>query len=250
MSANGEDTAGSALPTPDRVEEFLADLGRAVRAGRGLCAVPTDTTRLFGMDALTVSVVHGGLPELVWCDPAEGLGPALEELQYTLGEGPTLEAGRQGHAVIEPDLAATDPVRWPAFLPAAAQTPARAVIADPLQLGIITVGVLTGYRTSPRDSTTAQRRDIRRLGRVLLLLLLVDSTGTGPADATGPPTDLFLHRAEIHQATGFLATSLGIPLDEALLRLRAHAAAQDQSLTDLAHALLTHRLPPDALIRQ
>ncbi|EME52384.1 hypothetical protein H074_32794 [Amycolatopsis decaplanina DSM 44594] len=227
---------------------LLADLGHAARAGHGLPAVPAGTAHRFGMDALTVSALHDGLPELVWCDPADGIGPELEELQFTLGDGPTLQAARYGRSLIELDLPTADPARWPTFLPAAIPTAARTVIAIPLQLGAATLGVLTGYHSTPATLTTARQRDLRRLSRVLLFLLL-NSTGTAPEDETGPRAHLILHRAEIHQATGFLSLELGIPLDQALARLRAHAAAHDQTTTDLAQALLTHRTPPEALNR-
>ncbi|QEV64817.1 ANTAR domain-containing protein [Streptomyces spectabilis] len=190
-------------------------------------------------------LAHDGHLELLWCDPATGLGPELDNLQYTLGDGPTPEAARQGHPLTELDLSTADPARWPLFLPAAASTPVRFLIATPLRLGAATVGVLTGYRTAPGPLARAQLRGLDRLGRALLYLLYTELAT--PADSTGPATGLRLHRAEIHQATGFLANALGIPMGQALLRLRAHAAAHDHSLSDLAHALLARHLPPDAL---
>ena len=44
-------------------------------------------------------------------------GPAaeLEDLQFTLGEGPCVDASETGRPVLQPDLAATAPQRWPAF---------------------------------------------------------------------------------------------------------------------------------------
>ncbi|WP_271208587.1 GAF domain-containing protein [Streptomyces poonensis] len=217
-------------------------MSHAARKGDGLRAVPAGTARRIGLDALTVSaVVCGGLPELVWSDPPEGLGPELEELQFALGDGPTSQVARQGRPLTEPDLAAAEFARWPGFLSAVAHTPARAVIAVPLQLGAATVGVLAGYRTSPGAPTAALRRDFHRLGR-LLLTLLMNSVNTAPAGENGTEADLVLYRAETHQAVGFLSSALGIPLDEALLRLRARAAADDRPLTDLALALLERRL--------
>ncbi|WP_198550389.1 ANTAR domain-containing protein, partial [Streptomyces silvensis] len=102
--------------------------------------------------------------------------------------------------------------------------------------------MLTGYRTTPGPLTPAQLRDLHHLGRsYLLLLLLLLHSDHADADET---TGLRLYRAEVHQATGFLADALGIPLEEAFLRLRARATAREHPLSDLAHALLTRRLPP------
>ncbi|QDQ16445.1 GAF and ANTAR domain-containing protein [Streptomyces spectabilis] len=208
--------------------------------------MPPGAARLLGLDALTLNMLaHDGHLEFLWCDPATGLGPELDNLQYALGDGPTLETARQGHPLTEPDLPTADPAHWPLFLPAAARTPAGSLIATPLRLGAATVGVLTGYRTTPGPLTPTQLRGLDRLGRVLLHLLY--SELATPADGTGPATGLRLHRAEVHQATGFLANAPGIPMGQALLRLRAHAAAHDHSLPDLAQALLTRHLPSEAL---
>ncbi len=50
------------------------------------------------------------------------------------------------------------------------------------------------------------------------------------------------HRAEIHQATGFLSVKASVGMTEALLLLRAHAFAADRSLLDVARDVLAGRL--------
>ncbi|MGW2227992.1 GAF and ANTAR domain-containing protein [Streptomyces formicae] len=245
MPRDDRDAAsGDVSPPHDDLTELLR-VYQSARNGHGPDhTVAPQAARRLGLDALTLNMLApDGHLELLWCDPAEGLGPELDNLQYTLGDGPTLEAARHGHTVTEPDLPAADPARWPLFLPAAARSPLRAVIATSLRLGAATIGVLTGYRTTPGPLTTTQLRDLDRLGHTLLNLLHTELTK--PPDDTGPGTGLRLYRAEVHQATGFLAEQLGIPMGQALLRLRAHAAAHDQPLTDLAHTLLARRLPPD-----
>ncbi|MGW2342734.1 GAF and ANTAR domain-containing protein [Streptomyces sp. NPDC001661] len=244
MGAEDRDTA---LPAEDGLSTFLDHAESAARAGHDPgTALPAGTARLFGLDALTLNMLaHGGHLELLWCDPAEGLGPELDDLQYTLGDGPTLEAARHGHTVAVPDLSAADPARWPLFLPTSAHTPARAVIAAPLRLGADTIGALTGYRTSLGLLTPAQLGALHRLGRILLHLLHTELIT--PADDADTVTTVRLYRAEIHQATGFLACELGIPTGQALLRLRAHAATHDEALIEIARRLLARRLPPDSL---
>src|SRR5256885_9090917 len=39
----------------------------------------------------------------------------LEELQFTLGEGPCVEASRSGSPALHPDLATAGPQHWPRF---------------------------------------------------------------------------------------------------------------------------------------
>jgi ANTAR domain len=50
------------------------------------------------------------------------------------------------------------------------------------------------------------------------------------------------HWAEIHQATGRVAAELGISLEEALVRLRAHAFASGRPLRAIARAVVAGEL--------
>ncbi|RCH59636.1 ANTAR domain-containing protein [Streptomyces sp. SDr-06] len=238
----GNDAFGGAPSPHDGPTDSLARLLRTTHNGHGPATAPAPgAARLLGLDALTLNMrARDGHLELLWCDPDKGLGADLDSLQYALGDGPTLETAQHGHSLHEPDVLATDPARWPLFLPAAARTPLRAVTTQPLRLGAALIGVLTGYRTTPGPLTPGQLHDLHHLAHSLLLLLL----HSDQAD-TDETTGLRLYRADVHQATGFLATELNIPLEEALLRLRAHAAAQNQPMSDVAQAVLTRRLPPD-----
>ncbi|MFF0738801.1 GAF domain-containing protein [Streptomyces sp. NPDC004111] len=240
------DTGPGGVPPDDALARLLARAHRAVRAGEGPArALPPGTAGLFALDTLTLNALTpDGRPELLWADPPQGLGIALDTLQYTVGDGPTLEAARSGRAVTEPDLGMAAPDRWPLFLPATATTRARAVVALPLQVGDTTVAVLTGYRTTPGPLTPALHDALHQLARILLRALITHLTV--PVNGTATDSGLRLYHAEIHQATGYLAAQLDIPLAQALLRLRAHAAANGP-LTDLARAFLTRRLPPDTL---
>ncbi|MGH4029726.1 ANTAR domain-containing protein [Actinomycetota bacterium Odt1-20B] len=256
----GPEPSEAALPgTP--FADLLTRARRAARTGLGLGAAPlAGAARLISLDALTVSAVaHDGHLELLWSDPPRGLGPDLDDLQYVLGEGPTLEAVHQSHSVLVPDLTSMDPTRWPTFLTAVdgvTDVAVRGVMAAPLELGAATVGVLTGYATTPTPLAPGQLHDFHCLGRVLLLLLLhqtAPATANNHGDVTannhgdGNGGGIHLYRAEVHQATGFVAHRLGIPLDQALTRLRTHAATHDRPLSDLVHAVLTRRLSPEDL---
>ncbi|MFI5801935.1 ANTAR domain-containing protein [Streptomyces sp. NPDC051561] len=243
VRAKGDYASGGAPSPHDGPAGFLARVHRAARNGNGPGSPPAPgAARLLGLDAVTLNLrARDGHLELLWCDPGRGLGADLDTLQYTLGDGPTLESAQHGLFLDAPDVLAVDPARWPLFLPAAARTPLRAVFTRPLRLGAALIGVLTGYRTTPGPLTPTQQRDLHHLARSLRSLLLLPSDLANADEETG----LRLYRAEVHQATGFLATELHVSLEEALLRLRAHAAARDQPLPDLAQSLLTRRLSPD-----
>lgn len=50
------------------------------------------------------------------------------------------------------------------------------------------------------------------------------------------------HWAEVHQATGMVSVQLGVSMDEAFVRLRAHAFAQGRALREVSKDVVTRRL--------
>ncbi|MFF3642847.1 hypothetical protein [Streptomyces sp. NPDC002564] len=225
---------------------FLAGLRQAARTGGDLSvASAADAARLLSLDALTVSLrsEHGVL-ELLWADYAHALGPALDDLQFTVGEGPTPDAARTRLTVVAGDLTSTPAERWPLFSPAARALPAGAVIAVPLLLGLATVGVVTGSLAAPAPFPADQRQDLARFSRVALDLVL--HTPVRALDAGNQGRDL--HRAAVHQAAGILTVQLGVGvgvevgIDEALVRLRAYAWRADLPLLHVARAVIAGRL--------
>ncbi|WP_405725340.1 GAF and ANTAR domain-containing protein [Streptomyces sp. NBC_01537] len=169
----------------------------------------------------------------------------LEELQLTLGEGPCVDAFALGLAVLTPDLRTDEAfARWPVFAPAATEAGAGAVFAFPLQIGAISPGVLDMYATSPGGLDTEELADAMAFADTATLVLL-DAGTDGPHD--GGLADLGGYRAEIDQATGMLTEQLGVGLEEAFVRLRAHAYAHGRRLADVAADVVARRLrfPPD-----
>jgi hypothetical protein len=171
----------------------------------------------------------------------------LEELQYTVGEGPGVEAYGSGGPVLVPDLAAAGR-RWPGFIDlAAAQL--GAVFAFPLQEGAIRLGSLTLYRRRPGALSTEELADSAALADLATTALLVD-TGDGSTDGAdvapwareGSPG----HYDDVNVATGMLAAELRISIEDAFLRLRAHAFSHNQPLLEVARAVLERRLDADA----
>ncbi len=172
-------------------------------------------------------------------------GPSVhtvQELQFELGEGPCIDAWASTEPVLEPDLAAPEVVRWPAFAAGAVAARVLAVFAFPLRLGAIRIGVLVLYRDRPGgldDDELAYGLVIADLAAWVILGL----QSGAPADAlhelleVQPP-----HWAEVHQATGIVSVQLGVGLDEAFVRLRAYAFAEDRPLREIAREVVAHRL--------
>ena len=164
----------------------------------------------------------------------------IEELQFTLGEGPCLQAFQSGTPVLEADLRhASD---WPEFSRQAQDAGARAVFALPLRLGAIRLGVLYLYRAEPGTLTDDQLGDGFALADLATELLL-ETQAYVPEGEIGP--DLgggWALRAVVHQAAGMIAAQLDIDLGEALARLRAHAYGNGGKVYDVALDVVERRI--------
>jgi hypothetical protein len=160
----------------------------------------------------------------------------VEDLQHTLGEGPGVDASNSGAAVLVPDLSdAGDPTlaRWPTFAHEAADTGVLAAFAFPLLLGTSRIGAMSLYRNAPGALNSAQ------LSHGLLTADSVAIALTAKGD--GLPTPDQGDPMRVHQAAGMAMVQLGVPIDQALLRIRAIAFAEGVSVDELADALLTRQ---------
>jgi len=168
----------------------------------------------------------------------------LEELQFTLGEGPCIAAFASRGPVLVPDLAATASTRWPAYAPAAYKHGVRAVFAFPLQVGVARLGVLDVYRdVSGSLSRPALLRALTFAEVTMDSLLDSQQRSDGTASLLADAAET---RFEVYQAQGMVMVQLGIRAEEALARLRAYAYAHERRLADVAGDVITRRLTLEA----
>ena len=221
---------------------------------------------VLGVDGLAVTLApEGSASELVLF--SEPFTARMEDLQYTLGEGPTREATRHSSPFLEPDLAVSE-WQWPMFTPAAMDAGLRAVFAFPMRLGAIRVGAMTCYRRSIGPVGRQVFLDALALADALTLFMVTVHLPSAPlpAPTSGPERPgagapkpelcgpvgqvgwVDLHRAQVHQAAGMLAVDLRVSIVTALVRLRAVAYAQDRPILEVAQDILERRLrlSPDA----
>jgi len=229
-----------------RATQILSGVSDGVTAVSGL------PQRLVAACARALPVTGVGLVLMNDAGPAgtvaitDGPAATMEELQFTLGEGPCIDASRTGHPVLQPDLAVTGPRRWPAFSEEALAVGIRAVFAFPLRGGAIRVGVVD----LPHDRAGALSKD--QLGEALALadaattVLLHQQAQHGPDGVLGP-IPVIEDRAEVHQATGMISVHAGVSLTHALVLLRARAFAAERPITELARDVLSGavRFPAD-----
>ncbi|WP_025355647.1 GAF domain-containing protein [Kutzneria viridogrisea] len=174
---------------------------------------------------------------------SDPLAASLEESQFTLGEGPCEEAFASGLPVLASDLDSEESLqRWPVFAPAAVQSTARALFAFPLRKGAVQLGVFATYRDSAGALLPDQIADAQVFADLVLNLVLdAQSHGSGHT-AHWLNDDGSLGGAVVHQATGMVAVQLRVDLGEALVRLRAHAFANQLPLAEVAAGVVNRTL--------
>ena len=171
----------------------------------------------------------------------------LDELQFSLGEGPCMQAFLDRRPVLVADLAEQGHFPWPVFAAAALRTPVRALFVLPVQAGAITVGILDLYRDTagmlePDELTGALRGADAAMWTLLRLLDgAVDHGGADAAAAAGQPLS-DLHRLEVYQATGMVLQQMQVSANVALSTLRAYAFAHNQTILEVARNVVARRL--------
>ncbi len=191
---------------------------------------------LLGVTSAGVTLMSGGQPGSVWA--SDPLAQNIEDLQFSLGEGPVVDAYGTRSPALEPDLSAPGR-RWPFFSPQVRELGVLAIFAFPLQLGVISLGAITLIRTESGPLSVDQLADTLILADVATMHLIeLQAEGS----LLWPPTDGFAERARVHQATGMVAAQINSDMATALARLRGHAFANDVDVFDAAEQVLSRRL--------
>jgi transcriptional regulator with GAF, ATPase, and Fis domain len=163
---------------------------------------------------------------------------ALESLQFTLGEGPTIDAFETGHPVLEPGLQTSLPGRWPRLASLLHEPDVDGVFAFPLQVGAARIGVLTLYQKPPDEFSLAQHADAFITADVLSHVILARQANARPEMLAKEFQGAASFRAETHQASGMLSEQAQIGVAAALALLRSRAYATDRPIARLAAAVI------------
>lgn len=232
------------------------DLDRDARIWRAISAVAdgqvASSTLLDAMNACVqlLSAAGAGLaltsaesPQPVMATDA--MIAELDELQFTLGEGPSGEAVTSGACVLEADLSgAAAGRRWPSFAAAATERRVHGLFAFPVHAGAAKLGVLSVYRYDAGPLDADQLRNALVCADIVFALALDHTSGvTVELDEVIETAFATQHRnAEVHQAAGYLAAQADIGVADALARLRAHAYSSGVPLHEVAIEVMAGRL--------
>jgi hypothetical protein len=224
----------------DRLLRILAELSSGGVAEPGparLCEVCAGVSLMSGAGIMLMAGdVQGSV-----CSSNE-VSALIEELQYTLEEGPCVDAYHQDRPVLEPDLADSNTSRWVAFTPPAVAAGARAIFGFPLQVGAVRLGALNLYRDRPGPLTGEQHADSLVLAGVAARAVLAMQAQAPPGELAAELEAGADFHLVVYQASGMVADELGVSVGEALARLRAYAFGNDRLLTDVAEAVVGRQL--------
>ncbi len=221
----------------------LARVVKAVRFGGGLDPASysqhiCDTAASFlDGDGAGLSLVNEqGVTGAIWA--SNDFARSIEDLQFALGEGPTLDAiGRRTPALVS--NLAEELARWPIFGPDAIALGVAAIYSFPLQLGAIRLGTLDLFERNPRHLSSDTLADALVLADVLTQDF-IDLQGGG--ELSLPMVNRPGQPSRVHQATGMVSAQIDSDMASSLARIRAYAFANDMTIFEVTEQVLARNL--------
>jgi hypothetical protein len=223
---------------PQRWRRILAvaEAGDGGAAPSGLCVACVE---VLGITGVGITLLDPAKAAAGYASDQATQG--LEELQFALGEGPTVDAYTAGRPVVEPDLAAGPPGRWVDFGRSALAAGIGGVFAFPLQIGAARVGTITLYRARPGMLDDDRYADTLVAADMVTRLILgwqADAPRGLLASELGHDG---VYLSVVHQATGMVSVQLDVGVGEALARLRARSFATAQTVAQVAADIVARR---------
>ena len=173
---------------------------------------------------------------------SDALAAELDNIQFSLGEGPHWDARQAGIAVIVPDTRGEEMHRWPLFRGAIAKLPVRALFAFPLRLGAVTVGVADLYRVRRGGLAEREVESALMLCRAVVTPAMKHAIRLAEENETNRRGLAAETRRDVHQATGMILAQLDVTATEAFLRLQAHAYGSGATIQQIASDVVGRRI--------
>ena len=203
-----------------------------------LCAACADVVDVAGA---ALALVKGGRVLGTVC-VSDSVTSRVEDLQYTLGEGPAIDACETREPVLIADLAATDVARWPSFGDAALHAGMRSANGFPMVIHGICIGALDLYNDEAMTLTETQVADALVVADVACRTVLRWQYVAIPNALAWQLEQVPAYRAVVHQATGMISVQSETSVDDSLALLCAHSFAHDRSIDEVADDVVARRL--------
>lgn len=227
----------------ERLGAALEGAESPLAAADRLCAACVD---LLDVDGASISLINAGSTQGTFGSSGE-LSRTLDELQFTYGQGPCLDAVQTNRPVSADDLDGAGEDRWPALAQAVLAHGVRAMYALPVTVASTPIGALEMYRhrSGPLDdrALTGGLWAAGLASLPLLDLMHADVDWQAAGDGSGVFDQLAsLERVEVYQATGMIVAALDVSAADAVARLRGHAVAHDLTASEAAYRVLDRRI--------
>jgi hypothetical protein len=208
---------------------------------RSLCLACVDVLGVAGAGLVLTS----GGRSLDFIGVSDRVSEVVEQMEYTLGEGPCVSAYRTRAPVFDSDLADEETDRWPEFRRVALAAGVHAAFGFPLLIERICIGALNLYNDRPGALTDDQVADALVVARCATRSVLAWQADAPPGTVAWQLEQAPNNRVEVHQATGRISVQVGVSLDDALVLLRAYAFSHDRPIGDVAADVAAGRLRLD-----
>ena len=233
MAGEGPDAVASPLG------ETLAALGQFVVTERTLHeslhrVAQLSVRAVYGADGAGVTWVVADRPTTV--SASGDFVHRLDEIQYTLDEGPCLEAYRSQEVILVDNLETDD--RWPRFRSAAAGHGLGGVVAAPLTAHGARLGALNVYT---KQSWVFDEASVATSTLFAEQAAIVLANAEAFARVTSAATNLgeaLTSREIIDMAKGIVMARQGCDPDQAFEVLRELSQTQHRKLRDVARSLV------------
>jgi hypothetical protein len=213
-----------------------------VDPARSLCLA---TVEVLGVTGAGLVLMSGG-QSLDFIGVSDGVSEAVEQMEYTLGEGPCVSAFRSKTPVFDADLADEETTSWPQFRRGALAAGIQAAFGFPLLIERICIGALNLYHDHPGALTDNQVADALVVANFASRSVLAWQADAPPGTLAWQLERAPQHKVEVHQASGRISVQVGVSLEDALVLLRAYAFSHDRPIIDVAADVAAGRLRLDA----
>lgn len=215
----------------------LAALGRFVVSEQSLRETLQRVAELtlravYGADGAGVTWLVGPKPATVTA--AGDFVRRIDEIQYTLDEGPCLEAYATQTLVLAEDLVEQGPARWPRFTPAAVGHGLRGVVAVPLSVRSGRLGALNVYALHARAFDEDSARTAAVFAEQAAVVLANAEAFTSAQDMAVNLGEALASRAVIDMAKGIVMARTGCSQQQAFDQLRDASQTSHRKLRDVA----------------
>ena len=180
-------------------------------------------------------LVEGRQRTAVFTDPE---AVEIDQAQYDTGEGPCLEAFREGE--ITEIEATSDPGRWREFRQTAAAHGIGSTLSFPLRVDTTAVGALNFYSRTERAFTDDDRQTGSLFAAQAAIVLANTQAYWDAHELSLRLGEAMQSRAVIEQAKGILMGAQGFDEDAAFAMLVAASQRENVKVRDIAHRIVTN----------